>query len=103
AWWPLSQMKTSLLALVLGIIVLELGGQVLHVTNQSLIFRTRPEAHRRLVGLYVLFYAIGSGLGAGWSGICLPGAAVSAPALIFWAGTRPIPSARTTAGSRLTR
>ncbi|SUV69412.1 major facilitator superfamily permease [Bordetella avium] len=72
AWWPLSQMKTSLLALVLGIIVLELGGQVLHVTNQSLIFRTRPEAHRRLVGLYVLFYAIDSGLGvlAGAASAC---------------------------------
>jgi hypothetical protein len=39
------------------------GGQALHVTNQSLIFRTRPEAHSRLVGLYMLFYAIGSGLG----------------------------------------
>jgi len=32
--------------------------------SQSLIFRLRPEAHSRLVGLYMLFYAVGSGLGA---------------------------------------
>ncbi len=64
AWWPLSLMTYSLWALVIGIVLLDLGGQALHVTNQSMIFRTRPEAHSRLVGLYMLFYAVGSGLGA---------------------------------------
>lgn len=75
-----------------------MGGQALHVTNQSLIFRARPEAHSRLVGLYMLFYAVGSGLGAlsttmtyaiaGWQGVCLTGAAVSLVALVFWWVTR---------------
>lgn len=98
AWWPLSQMEWSLGVLVIGIILLDLGGQALHVTNQSLIFRTRPEAHSRLVGLYMLFYAVGSGLGAiattatyahaGWQGVCLLGAAVSLVALGFWWVTR---------------
>lgn len=98
AWWPLSLMAQSLWALVIGIVMLDLGGQALHVTNQSLIFRTRPEAHSRLVGLYMLFYAVGSGLGAigttltyahsGWQGVCLLGAAVSLLALIFWWLTR---------------
>lgn len=94
AWWPLSLMERSLGALVIGIVLLDLGGQALHVTSQSLIFRTRPEAHSRLVGLYMLFYAVGSGLGAigttityayaGWQGVCLLGAAVSLTALLFW-------------------
>lgn len=94
AWWPLSLMERSLGALMIGIVLLDLGGQALHVTNQSLIFRTRPEAHSRLVGLYMLFYAAGSGLGAigttvtyayaGWQGVCLLGAAVSLTALLFW-------------------
>ncbi|BCU55030.1 MFS transporter [Enterobacter kobei] len=94
AWWPLSMMESSLLALVFGIVLLDLGGQALHVTSQSLIFRLRPEAHSRLVGLYMLFYAVGSGLGAisttltwaaaGWAGVCLLGAAVSLLALGFW-------------------
>ncbi|HCQ08736.1 MAG TPA: MFS transporter [Leclercia adecarboxylata] len=94
AWWPLSLMDVSLWALVMGIVLLDLGGQALHVTNQSLIFRTRPDAHSRLVGLYMMFYAVGSGLGAisttvtyarfGWQGVCLLGATVSLLALAFW-------------------
>ena len=99
AWWPLSLMDRSLGILLIGIILLDLGGQALHVTNQSMIFRTRPEAHSRLVGLYMLFYAVGSGLGAlgttmayacaGWPGVCLLGASVSLLALVFWWLTRP--------------
>ncbi|WP_338419802.1 MFS transporter [Vulcaniibacterium tengchongense] len=98
AWWPLSLMERSLVALVIGIVLLDLGGQALHVTNQSLIFRTRAEAHGRLVGLYMLFYAVGSGAGAiaatatyaqaGWRGVCLLGAGVSLLALAFWRATR---------------
>lgn len=98
AWWPLSLMEESLWALVIGIILLDLGGQALHVTNQSLIFRTLPEAHSRMVGLYMLFYAAGSGLGAisttftydyaGWQGVCLLGAVVSLLAGLFWWFTR---------------
>ncbi|MDO7537356.1 MFS transporter [Acinetobacter pittii] len=100
AWAPLSLMSYSLWALVIGIILLDLGGQALHVTNQSMIFRTRPEAHSRLVGLYMLFYAVGSGLGAisttatyayaGWLGVCALGAGVSFLALLFWKMTRHI-------------
>ncbi|WP_263070393.1 MFS transporter [Enterobacter huaxiensis] len=98
AWWPLSLMDRSLGILIIGIVLLDLGGQALHVTNQSLIFRTRPEAHSRLVGLYMLFYAVGSGLGAigttmafaaaGWQGVCLLGGTVSLGALMFWWITR---------------
>ncbi|SDI48100.1 MFS transporter [Pseudomonas panipatensis] len=98
AWWPLSLMTSSLWALVIGIVLLDMGGQALHVTNQSLIFRARPEARSRLVAIYMLFYATGSGLGAigatttyayaGWQGVCLLGASVSLLALLLWAATR---------------
>ncbi|PPC04358.1 MFS transporter [Acinetobacter pittii] len=100
AWGPLSLMAYSLWALMIGIVLLDLGGQALHVTNQSMIFRTRPEAHSRLVGLYMLFYAVGSGLGAisttatyayaSWFGVCALGAGVSLLALLFWWMTRHI-------------
>ncbi len=100
AWWPLSLMAWSPAALLIGIVLLDLGGQALHVTNQSMIFRTRPEAHSRLVGLYMLFYALGSGLGAisttavyasaGWQSVCLLGASVSLLALLFWWMTRGV-------------
>lgn len=98
AWWPLSLLDVSIWALVIGIVLLDIGGQALHVTNQSLIFRHQRDAHSRLVGLYMLFYAVGSGLGAfattqvyaqaGWQAVCWLGAAVSVIALLFWWGTR---------------
>lgn len=100
AWLPLAWMDRSLLALIAGIVLLDLGGQAIHVTNQSLIFRASPEAHSRLVGAYMLFYAVGSGIGAlastasyasaGWRGVCLLGAGVSVVALVFWLRTRKL-------------
>lgn len=98
SWWPISLLEESLWALLVGIVLLDLGGQALHVTNQSMVFHTRPEAHGRLVGLYMLFYSIGSGLGAisttavyayaGWPAVCALGASFSLLALLFWAATR---------------
>lgn len=104
AWLPLGVLgwapgsAWALWALVLGIVLLDLGGQALHVTNQSLIFRRQSGAYSRLVAAYMLFYAAGSGLGAisataiyahaGWLGVCMLGAAVSAAALAFWWLTR---------------
>jgi predicted MFS family arabinose efflux permease len=80
-----------------GIVLLDMGGQAIHVINQTMIFSTRPEAHGRLVGCYMLFYSVGSGLGAvfstwvyanaGWVGVCVLGFSVSAVALLVWATT----------------
>lgn len=102
SWLPIGLTAWSLGALVVGVIVLDLAGQAIHVVNQSLIFRTHPEAHSRLVGCYMLFYSVGSGAGAiastrayaaaGWTGVCLLGASISLAALAFWAFTlRPTP------------
>lgn len=98
AWLPLSFLHASLWALVIGIVLLDLGGQAIHVTNQSMIFRSSPETHSRLVAVYMMFYAVGSGAGAmattatyafaGWQGVCILGAGVSAIALVFWMTTR---------------
>ncbi len=98
AWLPLSLMDRSLWALVAGIVLLDLGGQAIHVTNQGMILREGADAHSRLIGAYMLFYAIGSGIGAmgatwsythaGWHGVCLLGTGISLLALLFWAATR---------------
>ncbi|WP_232317469.1 MULTISPECIES: MFS transporter [Ralstonia] len=97
AWVPLGLGLQHLAWLIVGVILLDLGGQAVHVLNQSLIFRLHPEAHSRLVGAYMLFYAAGSGLGAiastamyawaGWPGVCFLGAGISVAALGFWAAT----------------
>jgi predicted MFS family arabinose efflux permease len=97
AWLPLAFTGQSLWALVAGIMVLDLAGQAIHVTNQSMIFSRHPQAHSRVVACYMMFYAAGSGLGAlastrvyasaGWLGVCALGAGVSLAALLFWALT----------------
>ncbi|MFU3244675.1 MFS transporter [Pseudomonas paraeruginosa] len=98
SWLPLGLGADLLLALVLGVLLLDLAGQAIHVLNQSLVFAIDPRAHSRLVGCYMLFYAAGSGLGAsagtamyawaGWHGVSLLGAAISLVALLFWWLTR---------------
>jgi predicted MFS family arabinose efflux permease len=98
SWLPLRYTSLSIASLVLGILLLDLAVQALQVTNQSMILRGDPAAHGRLVACYMLFYAVGSGLGAilatslyawaGWNGVCLAGATVSLAALLFWALTR---------------
>lgn len=102
SWWPISHMGSSLWALVVGIVLLDMGGQALHVTNQAMILRGATETHSRLIGLYMLFYAIGSGLGAmagtatyaraGWLGVSVLGATASLCALGFWVSTLRLPS-----------
>lgn len=97
SWLPLGYAGHSLWALALGIIALDAAGQVAHICNQSMILAGRTQAHSRLIGCYMLFYAVGSGTGAisstvvyalaGWTGVCLLGAAVSAAALAFWLAT----------------
>lgn len=105
AWIPVALLDVSLWALIVGVVVLDFAMQAVHVTNQSLIFAVRPEARSRLVGGYMVFYSIGSATGAiastmiyawaGWSGVCVLGAGISAAALLFWAATRHLTPART--------
>ncbi|MFE5567606.1 MFS transporter [Amycolatopsis japonica] len=94
SWIPLGFTRTSLWALVVGAILLDLAVQAVHVTSQTLIYPLRPDAGSRLIGGYMIFYSVGSGLGAigstavyavaGWTGVCLLGAAFSALALVVW-------------------
>lgn len=98
SWLPTALAQSSLLALVLGVVLLDFAVQAVHVTNQSLIFAARPDAQSRLVGAYMCFYSVGSALGAaaatsvyalwGWYAVCLLGAAISVMAWLFWLWTR---------------
>jgi predicted MFS family arabinose efflux permease len=98
SWLPISYTQHSLLALIVGIVLLDLAVQAVHVTNQSMILTLRPEARSRLSAGYMIFYSIGSATGSiastsiydylGWNGVCLLGIIVSALALLFWLLTR---------------
>ncbi|WVT76738.1 MFS transporter (plasmid) [Sinorhizobium chiapasense] len=99
AWLPISLLDQSILWLIAGVLVLDFGLQAVHVTNQALIYRVRPEAQNRLTAAYMLFYSLGSAIGsslstvahahAGWSGVCLMGTVISLVSLLFWLATRP--------------
>lgn len=98
SWLPISYTEQSLFALVIGIVLLDLAVQAVHVTNQSMIFALRPQARSRMVAGYMIFYSIGSAAGSiasthiygqyGWHGVCVLGASVSAFALMFWMMTK---------------
>ncbi|WP_416772557.1 MFS transporter [Pseudomonas sp. RHF3.3-3] len=94
SWLPIAFTQSSLWALLLGVVTLDLGLQAVHVTSQALIYSVRPQAQSRLAAGYMLFYSVGSASGAvgatamyawgGWPGVCLLGAAISATALVYW-------------------
>ncbi|WP_040456400.1 MFS transporter [Kribbella catacumbae] len=91
SWLLIVWTPQSLWALAIGAIVLDLAVQAVHVSNQSRIYELRPEAGSRLIGGYMVFYSVGSGLGAilstalysrsGWVAVCLLGATFSLGAL----------------------
>ncbi|MCA6096920.1 MFS transporter [Bradyrhizobium australafricanum] len=93
-WVPIACLNTSLWLVVAGVLMIDFAVQAIHVTNQSLIVAARPDAASRLVGGYMVFYSIGTGFGAisstmayavaGWPGVCVLGAAISACALLYW-------------------
>ncbi|GGG11661.1 MFS transporter [Paenibacillus albidus] len=98
SWLLINRLEQSLFVLAIGIILLDLAVQAVHVTNQSMILALHTEARSRLTAGYMIFYSIGSATGSiasthvyalyGWDGVCLLGASVSAVALLFWAMTR---------------
>ncbi|MDT0459551.1 MFS transporter [Streptomyces sp. DSM 41527] len=104
SWLPLAFTRSSLWALVVGVILLDLAVQAVHVTNQTLIYALHPEAGSRLIGGYMVFYSAGSATGAlastslysvaGWGAVCALGAAFSCLGLALWACTAP-PHSRT--------
>lgn len=97
SWLFIRYLEHSLIALVIGIILLDLAVQAVHVTNQAMILLLRAEARSRLTAGYMVFYSIGGASGSiastqmyayfGWGGVCLLGASISAFALLFWAMT----------------
>lgn len=76
--------------LVAGIVVLDLGCQGLHITNQSEIYRLAPNARSRVNSAYMTSYFIGGTLGSvgsalcyaagGWGAVCALGAGLGAVA-----------------------
>lgn len=69
----------SLIGLVIGVILIDLGVQAVHITNQNIVFSRNTEARNRVNTIYMVGFfvggAVGTSLGAvawnvfGWSGV----------------------------------
>ena len=84
----------SVLALIVGILVLDLTVQGVHITNQTVIYRVKPDARNRLTAGYMTSYFIGGAAGslisayawqhAGWAGVCAVGTVMALVNLLVW-------------------
>ncbi|MBV9025179.1 MAG: MFS transporter [Streptomycetaceae bacterium] len=93
-WLPMGWGRHSLAALIVGIIGYDLACQAMHITNQSEIYRLRPEARNRLTSAYMTCYFTGGVVGSslasvayssyGWGGVSALGAAIGACICLVW-------------------
>ncbi len=85
--------------LIIGVILLDLGTQGTHISNQARIYALNPAARSRLNTLYMVFYFIGGSLGsilgaygwsiAHWNGVCFVGILMVVVALgVYVLGSR---------------
>lgn len=94
SWGAIWYGQSSVIALIVGILVLDLTVQGVHITNQTVIYRVQPQARNRLTAGYMTSYFIGGAAGsllsasawqhAGWSGVCLVGVTMAALNLLVW-------------------
>jgi predicted MFS family arabinose efflux permease len=96
--WVLLELGAhSVVVLILGIMVLDLGVQGTQISNQSAIYKLHPNARSRLTTAYMSAYFLGGTLcsavtgalyaSAGWPAVCVFGGLVSAVGLLTWALT----------------
>lgn len=114
SWGLLAAGGSSVVALIAGIVLLDLGVQGAQITNQSTIYALRPAARSRLTTAYMVSLFTGGVAGSvlsvavygagGWGAACELGAAFAAVALGVWLTTDSLlatgPAARASTPSR---
>jgi predicted MFS family arabinose efflux permease len=100
SWVASAQAPKSLWLLIIGVIVLDFAVQAVHVSNQHLLTASHPDRTSSVIGSYMVFYSVGSALGAvstttafavaGWAGSSVIGAAFAISALVVWATGRRV-------------
>lgn len=94
--------RTHLAAIIIGVIVLDIGQQGTHILNQSVIYTLNPGARSRITTAYMTCFFFGGVIGsassgylfelAGWTGVAWLGGILGAVAFLYWlteAGVRP--------------
>jgi predicted MFS family arabinose efflux permease len=112
SWGLLALGKTSLPALIAGVVLLDLGIQGQHILSQSTIYTLRPDARSRVTTAYMacnfFWGALGSAAASlawsagGWGAVSAVGAGLAAIGVAVWVEERvrgragaPVPQAET--------
>jgi predicted MFS family arabinose efflux permease len=82
----------SLIGLIIGVILMDLGVQATHIVNQSIIFSLNADARNRINTVYMVSYFVGGSAGTfmaarvwesyRWPGVCAIGITLSVCALL---------------------
>ena len=109
SWGLLAFGRTSVVALIVGIVVLDLGAQAMHISNQSAVYSLHGQARSRLTTAYmVAYFSGGVALSAatsalyssgGWEAVCALGAGTAAVGLIAWLVTERMMTGRLPIGA----
>lgn len=101
--WVLSaQAPHSLVLFAIGVIALDFAVQSVHVASQHQIVAHATESAGSVVGSYMVYYSLGSAIGAvsstavfesaGWSAVCVLGGAYALAALGVWGVDLAVPA-----------
>ncbi len=89
----------SIIGLIIGVIVMDMGVQATHISNQSIIFALHAGARNRINTIYMVSYFIGGSVGTfiatqlwknyQWNGVCITGAIISIVTLVIHFANHP--------------
>lgn len=92
SWIVFLVSANSIIGIIIGVIIVDLGMQSLHITNQNIIFSKNPEARNRVNTIYMVGFFIGGSLGTvlgalawqhyHWIGVSVLGLIISIAILI---------------------
>ena len=92
SWCVFLVSGTSIIGLIIGVLLVDMGFQSLHITNQSVIFSNNLEAKNRINTIYMVSFFIGGSMGTfigaiawsyfKWIGVSIVGLGLSLTILI---------------------
>jgi predicted MFS family arabinose efflux permease len=86
--------STHLAAIIVGVIMLDIGQQGSHILNQSVIYTLKPEARSRITTAYMTCFFLGGVIGSassgyvfeygGWQGVMWLGGIFGSISFLYW-------------------
>ena len=94
SWVLLAFAPVSLAVLIVGVVLLDIAVQAVHINNQSVIYQLDESARSRITSAYMTCYFIGGASGSvastmawtryGWNGVCMLGGVLALISLLVY-------------------